>query len=161
MIFKKFKYPRKVMRKKNINSKRYWKKTIEENFWFDYIYIFKLIRHQINLMILNWDTSYSVNSQETKKEMQDVLKDIDLYIADEFCDKYLEEIDKKYGSLQLTRDDSTSRDDTREVFLKREFEDDNTEKEFLEAMRKGQVDKDACRCRIFDTMRDKIENWWD
>ena len=143
-------------------NRQYWKNIIKKDRWFDSSFLFTIIEHKLNHMILNWDKSMYVDAHKDKEKMQEVRNAILEFQKDEFIDKYTGEIDKEYGESKIKFEDiPDSKYSTMNTYRNNELESDEARAAFREAMRKADIDKQKCLAFIFDTMRDEIEKWWD
>lgn len=141
-------------------NRKYWKTVVKNNQWFDYSYLYKVMRHQLNFMIINWDKSYGQDAHLLKQEMLAVRDDLDLLIADQFEDKYLKQVDDQYGPLIMSTGQKFP-NGTTELLLTRKHEGPDADAAFKQALLLANQDKDNCKARVFNTLRDRIEYWWD
>jgi len=129
-------------------SRKFFRSTIKNHRWYDYSFIYKILIKTLEYKEKNWHKSHYLNSEKDLDNIK-LAKSylIELY-NDNFLDKYMDPIDKEYGSLEI-EDGSIKRpiEPVREVIM--------------EAYRKANKDKTRVKRKLYLLLYKELENWWD
>jgi hypothetical protein len=141
-----------------------WRKVIWNDRWWDHYYFYEIISFKLKDMESHWgkDTC-GANDKDVKIILQSLIDDLKLLQNNKFVEKELQELDLKYGKVDLVRQKNHNGKNT--LQLKREKETDENCDEIqtrtieiytIETKRRTQTKK-----RFFDTLRDNVETFWD
>lgn len=150
------------MNSESKRNRKYWKRVIKEDRWYDYSFLLKIIEHKINHMIINWDKSHYLDSEKDKLKMIEVKNALRLFREDNFFDKYYKEFVNKYGKLEKEWTD-TGEENLVELNYSINGKEWTQEvrKEYNKYLQLAEIDKNKCKDFIFDTLKEEIEKWWD
>lgn len=143
-----------------LKNLRVWFKLIWSDRNWDYHYIYVILRHKLDLM----EKSIRRNGNHTEadsdadqiKECVDIL---DRLVNDVYFDLAYKDYEEKWGEIKFKVEENRLQLDNPNVKTPEDHEEERHD--FKNAMMKENILKEKDINRLFDLMKNNIQNWWD
>lgn len=134
-----------------------WRSVVWNDRPWDYVYIFKALRFKLDETQRCIDGTF-VGADEEAAKIRSLIEAIDRILEDDYVKEEYEEMDRKYGKLEMIfNDDNTltmSRTNLKE-------EDKETERKETLALAELEAERRQQDINfVFDTMKKDIQRWW-
>lgn len=137
------------------------------DFEFDWTYLLKILQFKMRLMADNFDKNgITVSAPEKAKELRLCVALIDRILKDEYADMQLEKLKEEYGEVKWDcRETDNPKLHSLHIYRERapegtpEYEDER--KRFRKIMDDAEAQKNRDIEYLFDTMKKRIQGWWD
>lgn len=134
-----------------------WRSVVWNDRPWDYVYIFKALRFKLDETQRCIDGTF-VGAEEEASKIRSLIEAIDRIIEDDYVKKEYEEMDKKYGKLEMIFNDDNTITTTRENLKE---EDKETERKETLALAELEAERRQQDINfVFDTMKNDIQRWW-
>jgi hypothetical protein len=134
-----------------------WRSVVWNDRPWDYVYIFKALRFKLDETQRCIDGTF-VGADEEAAKIRSLIEAIDRILEDDYVKKEYEEMDKKYGKLEMIFNDDNTITTTRE---KLKEEDKETERKETLALAELEAERRQQDINfVFDTMKNDIQRWW-
>lgn len=131
-----------------IKNIRLWYPILKEDQQWDYVYLYEIIQHKLKLMEnLQRNQGNSVDAEVYADEMREVIDVLERLIEDD----YMPEESKEYFKKLRIED----------LFDNKRERSEEEHQEHLEWYRQEEKNRNKDIEFVFDTMKEKIERWWD
>ena len=134
-----------------------WRKVVWNDRPWDYVYIFKALRFKLNETQRCIDGTF-VGSDEEAAKIRSLIDAIDRILEDDYVKEEYEEMDEKYGKLEMIFNDDNTITTTRENLKEEDREQERKETLALAELEADRRQKDINY--VFDTMKNDIQKWW-
>lgn len=134
-----------------------WRSVVWNDRPWDYVYIFKALRFKLDETQRCIDGTF-VGAEEEASKIRSLIEAIDRIIEDDYVKKEYEEMDKRYGKLEMIFNDDNTITTTRENLKE---EDKETERKETLALAELEAERRQQDINfVFDTMKNDIQRWW-
>ena len=147
----------------------YVKLAWQDQDW-DFVYLLLVIQHKLRRMRVHFVTHDIVeNAQKIGSLLKELEDAIDRVIDDDFCKELYSEHDEKWGEISFEREPVYGLDgevkfwrvETQRKNVVTEEDKENEKEEFSKIMKKHVDQREEDVKKVFDTMRDNLQSWWD
>jgi hypothetical protein len=149
---------------RRIKNVLYWLPVIWDDYWFDYVYLLKIMRHKLMQMAPAFrDKGMSVDSEDQATEMEEVIAALHRLIENDYCKDDLHTWCEKWGKM-VSEPDENRPGWRRFVGFENEHTPEDTEQVHAEnrAMcEKEEMLRMADRMAIAHALMFQLEGWWD
>jgi hypothetical protein len=135
----------------------FWKEVIWNDRWFDFVYMLQIMEKKFEQMEKGWDNAHYLDSEVEQAEFKRVRELLTLLINDNFLQVAQEDMDKKYGKLELNLDDS---DDTPLFLRGGTFETPEQKQDWKISMEVAAHEKRKTEMELFRLLKN-YKKWWD
>ena len=134
-----------------------WRSVVWNDRPWDYVYIFKALRFKLDETQRCIDGTF-VGADEEAAKIRSLIEAIDRILEDDYVKEEYEEMDRKYGKLEMIFNDDNTITTTRE---KLKEEDKETERKETLALAELEAERRQQDINfVFDTMKNDIQRWW-
>lgn len=134
-----------------------WRSVVWNDRPWDYVYIFKALRFKLDETQRCIDGTF-VGADEEAAKIRSLIEAIDRILEDDYVKEEYEEMDRKYGRLEMVfNDDNTL------TMSRTNLKEDDKETERKETLALAELEAERRQQDInfvFDTMKNDIQRWW-
>lgn len=134
-----------------------WRSVVWNDRPWDYVYIFKALRFKLDETQRCIDGNF-VGAEEEAAKIRSLIEAIDRILEDDYVKEEYEEMDRKYGKLEMIfNDDNTL------TMSRTNLKEDDKETERKETLALAELEAERRQQDInfvFDTMKNDIQRWW-
>lgn len=134
-----------------------WRKVVWNDRPWDYVYIFKALRFKLDETQRCIDGTF-VGADEEAAKIRSLIDAIDRILEDDYVKEEYEEMDRKYGKLEMIFNDDNTITTTRKNLKEEDKETERKETLTLAELEAERRQQDINF--VFDTMKDDIQRWW-
>lgn len=134
-----------------------WRSVVWNDRPWDYVYIFKALRFKLDETQRCIDGTF-VGADEEAAKIRSLIEAIDRILEDDYVKEEYEEMDRKYGKLEMIFNDDNTITTTRT-----NLKEENKETERKETIALAELEAERRQQDInfvFDTMKNDIQRWW-
>lgn len=129
-------------------SRKFFKNTVKKHRWYDYSFIYTFLIKILEYMEKNWHKSHYLNSEKDLNNIKLAKSYLIQLRDDDFLDKYIDPIDKKYGSLGINNHTINRPKRVPNEILRKAYSD-------------AHRDKTRIKRKLYLLLYKELENWWD
>lgn len=134
-----------------------WRSVVWNDRPWDYVYIFKALRFKLDETQRCIDGTF-VGADEEAAKIRSLIDAIDRILEDDYVKEEYDEMDRKYGKLEMIFNNDNSLTMTRENLKE---EDKETERKETLALAELEAERRQQDINfVFDTMKNDIQRWW-
>lgn len=134
-----------------------WRSVVWNDRPWDYVYIFKALRFKLDETQRCIDGTF-VGADEEAAKIRSLIDAIDRILEDDYVKEEYDEMDRKYGKLEMIfNDDNTL------TMSRTNLKEDDKETERKETLALAELEAERRQQDInfvFDTMKKDIQRWW-
>jgi hypothetical protein len=134
-----------------------WRSVVWNDRPWDYVYIFKALRFKLDETQRCIDGTF-VGAEEEAAKIRSLIEAIDRILEDDYVKEEYEEMDRKYGKLEMIFNDDNTLTTTRENLKEEDKETERQETLALAELEAKRRQQDINF--VFDTMKNDIQRWW-
>ena len=134
-----------------------WRSVVWNDRPWDYVYIFKALRFKLDETQRCIDGTF-VGAEEEAAKIRSLIEAIDRILEDDYVKEEYEEMDRKYGKLEMIFHEDNTITTTRT-----NLKEDDKETERKETLALAELEAERRQQDInfvFDTMKKDIQRWW-
>ena len=134
-----------------------WRSVVWNDRPWDYVYIFKALRFKLDETQRCIDGTF-VGADEEAAKIRSLIEAIDRILEDDYVKEEYEEMDRKYGKLEMIFNDDNTITTTR-----KNLKEEDRETERQETLTLAELEAERRQDDInfvFDTMKNDIQRWW-
>lgn len=134
-----------------------WRKVVWNDRPWDYVYIFKALRFKLDETQKCIDGTF-VGSEEEANKLRKLIATIDRILEDDYVKEEYEEMDRKYGKLEMIFHEDNTITTTRKNLKEEDRETERKETIALAELEANRKQDDINF--VFNTMKNDIQRWW-
>lgn len=134
-----------------------WRSVVWNDRPWDYVYIFKALRFKLDETQRCIDGTF-VGADEEAAKIRSLMKAIDRILEDDYVKEEYEEMDRKYGKLEMIFHKDNTITTTRKNLKEEDRETERQETLTLAELEAKRRQDDINF--VFDTMKNDIQRWW-
>ena len=134
-----------------------WRSVVWNDRPWDYVYIFKALRFKLDETQRCIDGTF-VGAEEEAAKIRSLIEAIDRILEDDYVKEEYEEMDRKYGKLEMIFNDDNTITTTRTNLKEEDKETERKETLSLAELEAERRQQDINF--VFNTMKNDIQRWW-
>ena len=134
-----------------------WRSVVWNDRPWDYVYIFKALRFKLDETQRCIDGTF-VGADEEAAKIRSLIEAIDRILEDDYVKEEYEEMDRKYGKLEMIFHEDNTITTTRKNLKEEDRETERQETLTLAELEAERRQQDINF--VFDTMKNDIQRWW-
>lgn len=134
-----------------------WRSVVWNDRPWDYVYIFKALRFKLDETQRCIDGTF-VGADEEAAKIRSLIDAIDRILEDDYVKEEYEEMDRKYGKLEMIFNDDNTITTTRTNLKEEDKETERKETLTLAELEAKRRQQDINF--VFDIMKNDIQRWW-
>lgn len=134
-----------------------WRSVVWNDRPWDYVYIFKALRFKLDETQRCIDGTF-VGADEEAAKIRSLIDAIDRILEDDYVKEEYEEMDRKYGKLEMIFHEDNTITTTRTNLKEEDRETERKETLTLAELEAERRQQDINF--VFDTMKKDIQRWW-
>ena len=134
-----------------------WRSVVWNDRPWDYVYIFKALRFKLDETQRCIDGTF-VGADEEAAKIRSLMEAIDRILEDDYVKEEYEEMDRKYGKLEMIFHEDNTITTTRKNLKEEDRETERQETLTLAELEAKRRQDDINF--VFDTMKNDIQRWW-
>ena len=134
-----------------------WRSVVWNDRPWDYVYIFKALRFKLDETQRCIDGTF-VGADEEAAKIRSLIEAIDRILEDDYVKEEYEEMDRKYGKLEMIFHEDNTITTTRKNLKEEDRETERNETLPLAELEAERRQQDINF--VFDTMKTDVQRWW-